>query len=393
MDLSYIVHSERCALLLDGDGVCRWVVPKVDATDITVVAAKRCVGGRFVATLDRETPGFMGHEPRIGTNLLFALVTDGRVALARFGPVTSFERLDAPSEAAFAARESAVCALSSPDLDGASEDAASGSELEAAESSPADEDAPELDDVIAALARDVVADADGSVREIGAAEEPAAPAETVRADEVAPLRPEASGEIAVVTGSFARASTRSIDAEAAEAESELDALMRKPPVPPASTGAVDKSVEGIAALTLVKGVSDPGPDDSELHVITTAFTRSEQLAVLLSARDLVEIEVDSASSTDDSNRDVDSAPVPTEPEPAPQSTPFRPSGILMRRELGLDAKARDPEAGVASVPVESSLATDDETRRFSRAAGDVPYEELFESTRFDTPRRGMLPRR
>ena len=298
MDLSYIVHSERCALLLDGDGVCRWVVPKVDATDVTVVAAKRCVGARFVATLDRETPGFMGHEPRIGTNLLFALVTDGRVALARFGPVTSFERLDAPSEAAFAARESAVCTLSSPDLDGVGEDAASGAEVEPGQSSPAsNEDAPELDDVIAALARDVVADADGSVQEISAAEEPAAPARTIRADEVAPLPPEASGEIAVVTDS-----TRSIDSEAAEAESELDALMRKPPPPQPSTDAVDQSLDGIAALMLVKGDSEPGPDDSELHVITTAFTRSEQLAVLLSARDLVEIELDTDSSTDDPRR-------------------------------------------------------------------------------------------
>ncbi|MBN9164577.1 MAG: hypothetical protein J0I07_26685 [Myxococcales bacterium] len=386
MDLSYIVHSERCALLLDGDGVCRWVVPKVDATDVTVVAAKRCVGARFVATLDRETPGFMGHEPRIGTNLLFALVTDGRVALARFGPVTSFERLDAPSEAAFAARESAVCTLSSPDLDGVGEDAASGAEVEPGQSSPAsNEDAPELDDVIAALARDVVADADGSVQEISAAEEPAAPARTIRADEVAPLPPEASGEIAVVTDS-----TRSIDSEAAEAESELDALMRKPPPPQPSTDAVDQSLDGIAALMLVKGDSEPGPDDSELHVITTAFTRSEQLAVLLSARDLVEIELDTDSSTDDSSRDVDGAPVPTEPEPKAASTRFRPSGIVMRRELGFDETAPATEA---SVLVEPSLATDDETRRFSRAAGDVPYEELFQSTRFDTPRRGMLPRR
>lgn len=250
MDLTYIVHSERCALLLDGDGVCRWVVPKVDATDIMVVAAKRCVGGRFVATLDRETPGFMGHEPRVGTNLLFALVTDGRVALARFGPVTSFERLDAPGEAAFTARESAVCMLSSPDLDGAGEDAAAGVEVEAGQpSATSNEDAPDLDDVIATLARDVVADLDGSVEETGAAEEP---------------------------------------------------------------------------------------------------------------------------------------------EPETESTRFRPSGIVMRRELGFDEKARASET---SVTVESSLATEDETRRFSRAAGDVPYEELFQSSRFDTPRRGMLPRR
>ena len=100
VDIAYVAHSERCALLLDAEGVCRWVIPKVDAKDAMVAAAKRCIGAQFIATLDRDMPGCMGHEPRVGANLLFALVTDGRVALVRFGPLVAFEELDVASEPA-----------------------------------------------------------------------------------------------------------------------------------------------------------------------------------------------------------------------------------------------------------------------------------------------------
>jgi hypothetical protein len=97
VELAYIAHSERCALLLDRDGVCRWAVPKADANDEMVVAAKRCIGAQFVASLDPDAPGFMASEPRIGRNMLFALIVDGRAAILRFGPLQAFEKLDAPA--------------------------------------------------------------------------------------------------------------------------------------------------------------------------------------------------------------------------------------------------------------------------------------------------------
>lgn len=96
MELAYVAHSARCALLLDADGVCRWVVPKADASDALVIAARRCVGGQFVAALDREAEGLLSAKPRVGTNLLFACSNDGRLSLARFGPIVEFEMLDTP---------------------------------------------------------------------------------------------------------------------------------------------------------------------------------------------------------------------------------------------------------------------------------------------------------
>ncbi len=93
MELSYIAQTERCALLLDGGGVCRWIVPKVEADDEIVTAARRCIGAQYVACLDRSAPGLLSSEPRVGTSLLFAIVKHGRVSLVRFGPLQAFEKL------------------------------------------------------------------------------------------------------------------------------------------------------------------------------------------------------------------------------------------------------------------------------------------------------------
>jgi hypothetical protein len=95
MELAYVAHSERCALLLDEDGVCRWVVPKVESEEI-LASAQRCIGARFVATLDPQAAGLLGHEPAIGKNMLLARVDDGRVSLVRFGPLVHFEKLVEP---------------------------------------------------------------------------------------------------------------------------------------------------------------------------------------------------------------------------------------------------------------------------------------------------------
>jgi hypothetical protein len=95
VELAYVAHSKRCALLLDEDGVCQWVVPKVDPSDPLVTHARRCVGAQFVATLDPDVEGLLGHEPRVGRSLLFATLEGGRVTLLRFGPLLALERLDA----------------------------------------------------------------------------------------------------------------------------------------------------------------------------------------------------------------------------------------------------------------------------------------------------------
>ena len=92
MQLAYVAHSERCALLLDGDGICRWFVPKVDDESV-VAAAKRCIGAQFVATLDPEATGLLGHDPSVGKSILLARVDDGRVSLVRFGPLVQFDTL------------------------------------------------------------------------------------------------------------------------------------------------------------------------------------------------------------------------------------------------------------------------------------------------------------
>jgi hypothetical protein len=92
MQLAYVAHSERCALLLDGDGICRWFVLKVDDGSV-VAAAKRCIGAQFVATLDPEATGLLGHDPSVGKSILLARVDDGRVSLVRFGPLVQFDTL------------------------------------------------------------------------------------------------------------------------------------------------------------------------------------------------------------------------------------------------------------------------------------------------------------
>lgn len=92
MELAYVAHSERCALLLDEDGICRWFVLKVD-DESAAASAQRCIGAQFVASLDPEASGLLGHEPSVGKNVLLARVDDGHVSLVRFGPLVQFDTL------------------------------------------------------------------------------------------------------------------------------------------------------------------------------------------------------------------------------------------------------------------------------------------------------------
>ena len=96
MPIAYVAHAVHAALLLDEDGVCRWVVPQSSLAPApeSLRAAKRAVGAQFVASLDPSIEGFLHHQPRVGAALLFRnLRLTGRAAaraaaalgLARFG--------------------------------------------------------------------------------------------------------------------------------------------------------------------------------------------------------------------------------------------------------------------------------------------------------------------
>jgi hypothetical protein len=118
MELAYVAHAARCALLLDADGICRWFLLKSEDESVAATA-KRCVGAQFVATLDPDVSGLLGHEPAVGKNILFARVDDGRVTLVRFGPLVEFETLGAAS----APRESEVELPAPPAIEPATEPA------------------------------------------------------------------------------------------------------------------------------------------------------------------------------------------------------------------------------------------------------------------------------
>ncbi|MBX3200125.1 MAG: hypothetical protein KF894_18465 [Labilithrix sp.] len=383
MDLAYIAHSERCALLLDSDGVCRWVVPKVNADDATVAAARRCIGAQYVAALDRDAPGFMGHEPRVGTNLLFALVTDGRVALVRFGPLHTFEKLDAQGAAPIASARESAAAVTTPSP--ARADASPGGGVPtAAESEPLPPtvaDFPDLEDVIASFATDPVADdaallarADAA-RELEplvivepAAIEPAPPEPA--AVEPAPPEPAAVEPLVIVEPS---PTERGLGQEPAARAGAA------PACEPAASAEHPRGDGADAEIALTLDAS------GELDIVTTAFARSERFAAMLkSAADLA-IDTGSFSRASSRDLDADSFMADTEREPV------RPSGFVMRRARDISG----PDAPPAPEPThDETFATDDETRRFSRAVGGALFEELeMPSSRAAPPRRGMLPRR
>jgi len=311
VDLAYVAHSERCALLLDGDGICRWVVPKVDAPDAIVAAARRCIGAQYVATLDRDTPGYMGHEPRIGTNMLFALVANGRVALVRFGPLVAFEELDAPAEA------STVETTPKSPASGAEPTSSTSAELEPLANAGAG--VPDVDDLITSLTASSRPDLDA-----GSPAEPAEAAVDARSGEMIP-----------------------VDVDAPEAP------------------------EPLARDERPLAFADVAPDERQLDPPERALDSRGDL-------DLV-----TGSSATTSSRDGDSDPFMAETE----RVPLRPSGFVMKHSPPASAAedtSREPNEARASVP-------DDETRRFSRAAGDMPFVELEPNPA--SPRRGMLPRR
>jgi len=85
-DVVYAVHTRACTYLLDGDGVCVWVLSRRGlSTD------DRCVGAQFVACLDVASEGGLVGELRAGAMALFVHVDDGRFALLKTKPIELVE--------------------------------------------------------------------------------------------------------------------------------------------------------------------------------------------------------------------------------------------------------------------------------------------------------------
>lgn len=112
MPIAYVAHAVHAALLLDEDGVCRWVVPQPSAAPESLRAARRAVDAQFVASLDPSVEGCLHHQPRVGAAMLFTAMKDGRAALVRFGPLTQFDEVPTPATVTTDAEAVALVTLS-----------------------------------------------------------------------------------------------------------------------------------------------------------------------------------------------------------------------------------------------------------------------------------------
>jgi len=93
-EIKYAAHTATCTFLLDREGICRRIVvaPSSNKRRDAALAASRCIGAQYVASLDASVSGMLTEMPRVGGAMLFARVDDrGRVSLVRTGSVTRFE--------------------------------------------------------------------------------------------------------------------------------------------------------------------------------------------------------------------------------------------------------------------------------------------------------------
>jgi len=96
-DIIYAVHTKTCTYLLDGDGVCRWIV---SATGMVPPDVRRCIGAQFVASLDLRLPGGLAGELRLGAFALFVAPREDdptKLILLRTAPIQYVEFRD-PSD-------------------------------------------------------------------------------------------------------------------------------------------------------------------------------------------------------------------------------------------------------------------------------------------------------
>lgn len=95
-NLVYVAETASCTFYLDGDGICRRIVPNPARGAAMREAgrqAARCVGAQYVASLDPTVTGMLADMPRVGAAMLFARIDGrGRVSLVRTGAVTHFDQ-------------------------------------------------------------------------------------------------------------------------------------------------------------------------------------------------------------------------------------------------------------------------------------------------------------
>jgi hypothetical protein len=83
-EMAYAVHTRTCTYLLDGTGVCRWVVSVRGAVPQHI---RQCIGAQFVACLDLEVDGGLVAELRPGARGLLVRNTGERMVLLRTGNI------------------------------------------------------------------------------------------------------------------------------------------------------------------------------------------------------------------------------------------------------------------------------------------------------------------
>jgi hypothetical protein len=91
MEIAYAIHTETCTFLLDDGGICRRVIARVGEGGVPDTA-KQCLGAQYIASLDAAVDGYLVAEPRVGSPMLFGVVTPtGRIAVVRTGRILRFE--------------------------------------------------------------------------------------------------------------------------------------------------------------------------------------------------------------------------------------------------------------------------------------------------------------
>jgi hypothetical protein len=97
-EIAYAAFTETATFMLDGDGICRWVVPASSTARTTTFSTKdldsseRCVGAQYVASIDMRAPGGLVELPRVGSSLVFASAdASGHISLIRTTALLRFE--------------------------------------------------------------------------------------------------------------------------------------------------------------------------------------------------------------------------------------------------------------------------------------------------------------
>jgi hypothetical protein len=89
-DIAYAVHTRTCSFMLDGEGVCRWIL---SSTGMVPADIRQCIGAQFVACLDLTLEGGLAGELLLGAAALFVKrdLASGKQLLLRTGMIFQVE--------------------------------------------------------------------------------------------------------------------------------------------------------------------------------------------------------------------------------------------------------------------------------------------------------------